>query len=472
MKRIPHRRIRLFFPISILLLLILSYSCSSDNTIAPPVDQEKEKEPEVEVIAPEDKLPLIQINTNGSEIVDEPKIEASIEITVSGEVTYDGFVGIEFRGSSSQGFPKKSYGLETRDETGEDLKVELLGFPEEEDWILHGPYSDKSLMRNMLIMDLSRDIGQYASRTKFVELEINDSFQGVYVFMEKLKRDGDRIDISKLEEDENTGEDLTGGYILKIDKTSGSNLGEGYNDQNSFGSVYDPPFANMGQEINFLYEYPKAEDITSEQKDYISNYVSQFEDALASDDFQDPTLGYAAHIDVTSFIDFFLLNEISNNVDGFRLSTFMHKDKNEKLKMGPIWDFNLAFGNADYCSGGETNVWAYRFNERCPSDFWQIPFWWDRLLQDPTFVTQLKDRWNTLRSSTLGNASVQAKIQVYRTTLDTAGAVDTNFSTWPIFGSYVWPNRFIGDNYDQEMEYFTSWVDGRLNWLDSAIDGL
>lgn len=470
MKRIARALAGAFFLVPLVLLVLLINSCSSDNSVEPPVEQEEQ--PEEQVIPPEDKLPFIQINTNGSQIVDEPKIDVGMKITVAGDVTYDGFVGIEFRGSSSQSFPKKSYGLETRDEAGEDLKVELLGFPEEEDWILHGPYSDKSLMRNMLIMDLSRDIGQYASRTKFVDLEINDSYQGVYVFMEKLKRDGDRIDISKLEEDENTGEDLTGGYILKIDKTSGSNLGEGYNDQNSFGSAYDPPFANMGQKINFLYEYPKAEDITVEQKEYISNYVAQFEEALAGDDFLDPTLGYAAHIDVPSFIDFFLLNEISNNVDGFRLSTFMHKDKNEKLKMGPIWDFNLAFGNADYCSGGETDVWAYRFNERCSGDFWQIPFWWDRLLQDPDFVAQLKDRWNTLRGGTLANAAIQTKIQGYQNNLDKAGAAKTNFETWPVFGTYIWPNRFIGNNYDQEMDYFTTWIDDRLNWLDTAIDAL
>lgn len=471
MKRIPQRRFRLFFSISIFTSLLLGYSCSSDDTVNPPTEQE-EMEPEEEVIAPQDKLPLFEINTNGAAIVDEPKIDVEMTITEEGSITYDGFAGIEFRGASSQSFPKKSYGLETRDEAGEDLNAELLGFPEEEDWVLHGPFSDKSLMRNRLIYDLSRDIGQYASRTKFVELEINDAYQGVYVFMEKLKRDDNRIDLNNLKDDENTGEDLTGGYILKIDKTAGSNLGEGYNDLNSFESAYGPLQANAGQKINFLYEDPDAEDITTEQKNYISNYMAEFEDALASADFADPDLGYAAYIDAPSFIDFFLLNEISNNVDGFRLSTFMHKDKNEKLKMGPIWDFNLAFGNADYCSGGETNVWAYKFNERCPDDFWQIPFWWDRLLEDPVFVSQLKDRWGTLRGGAFANGSIQAKIEGYRTTLDKAGAADDNFDTWQIFGTYVWPNKFIGDNYDQEMDYFTSWIDNRLNWLDTAIEGL
>ena len=428
--------------------------------------------PDEIVIKPEDRLPQIAVNTNGGTIVDEPKINGQITISVADIVSYEGNIGIEFRGATSQSFPKKSYGLETRDANNLDLNVSLLGFPEEEDWILYGPYSDKSLMRNILIYDLSRDIDMYASRSKFVELTINNEYQGVYVFMEKLKRDSQRIDINKLKEDENSGEDLTGGYILKIDKTAGSNLGEGYNDLNSFTSPYAPPNASVGQEINFLYEYPDAEDITVEQKTYISSYISDFENALASSDFKDPNIGYAAYIDVPSFIDFFLLNEISNNVDGYRLSTFMHKDKNGKLKMGPIWDFNLAFGNADYCGGGNTNVWAYKFNERCSGDFWLIPFWWDKLLQDPAFVSELKARWNVLRSGSFSETSILAKISSYKDTLEKAGAIDTNFDTWEILGVYLWPNNFVGNSFLEENNYLAGWAMDRLNWMDNAINSL
>jgi hypothetical protein len=457
-----------YFKFKVLILfsviLVIFLSCSKDNTI--------ENEPEIELL-PEDRLEQVFVNTNGGTIVDEPKINGEIIFSKNNVISYEGPIGIEIRGASSQTlFPKKSYGFETRDANNEDLNVSLLGFPEEEDWILYGPYSDKSLQRNILIYDLSRDIGMYASRTKFVELTINDTYNGVYVFMEKLKRDSNRIDINKLKDDENSGEDLTGGYILKIDKTAGSNLGEGYNEQNSFKSSYSPPNATLDQEINFLYEYPDAEDITAEQKTYISSYISNFEDALASDDFKDESLGYAPYIDVSSFIDFFLLNEISNNVDGYRLSTFMHKDKNGKLKMGPIWDFNLAFGNVDYCQGGDTNVWAYKFNERCPQDFWQIPFWWQRFMEDPAFVNQLKERWNTLRASTFSETNMNSKIEAYTNSLTKAGAIDTNFQTWNILGTYIWPNKFVGNTYSDEKEYLKIWVIDRLTWLDSNINSL
>lgn len=444
-------------------------SCSTDDIVVPEIEEEQEEE---HTIAPEDSLPQITINTNGSTIVDEPKIDSEIIISIADQVTYQGSIGIEIRGASSQTFPKKAYGLETRDENNEDINVSLLGMPEEEDWILYAPYSDKTLMRNMLIYDLSRDMDRYASRSIFVDLTVNDEYKGIYVFMEKLKRDSERIAINKLKDDENSGEDVTGGYILKIDKVAGSNLGDGYNNLNSFTSQQEPLSAAIGQEINFLYEYPDAEDITAEQKTYISTYIADFENALVSSDFTDENIGYAAYIDVVSFIDFFLLNEFSNNVDGYRLSTYLQKDKNQKLKMGPIWDFNLGFGNANYCDGSSTNVWAYKFNERCSNDFWQVPFWWHRFLQDPAYVAQLKDRWLVLRGNILSESSILGKIDTYYDTLENAGSIEQNFNKWNVLGTYVWPNSYVGNTYNEEIDYLKNWIEDRLVWMDAEINSL
>jgi hypothetical protein len=326
-------------------------------------------------------------------------------------------------------------------------------------------------VRNALIYDLSRDLGRYASRVEFVDVTINGSYNGVYVFMEKLKRDSNRIDINKLKEDENSGEDLTGGYILKIDKAGGFSETT-YTDQNSFTSGFLPNDASTGQQIHFLYEDPDADDITTAQRDYISNYMNAFETALASDQFTNPTSGYASYIDTQSFIDFFLLNELSNNVDGYRLSTWLTKDKNEKLKMGPIWDFNLAFGNANYCDGGATDVWAYRFNERCSGDFWVLPFWWVRLLEDPGFVSQLQSRWEELRGANFSKGAILGQIDAYTETLIRSGATRENFEKWPVIGSYVWPNNYIGNSYSEENAYLKNWIQDRLLWMDSAIEGL
>ena len=258
-----------------------------------------------------DKLPQVYVNTNGQEIPDEPKIFAEISIENKGTLTHEGFIGIEIRGQSSQMFPKKQYGFETRDSENEDIDVSLLGLPEEEDWILHAPYSDKSLIRNALIYDISRDIGRYSSRLVFVELFLNNIYDGLYILMEKLKRDKNRIDINKLKSSENEGEDLTGGYIIKIDKE------DSYDQLNSFTSSIPPLNSTSNQQIRFVFDTPDEQDIIDEQRNYIKSYIDTFEAALNSDDFSDTENGYSKYIDVASFVDFFILNELSNNVDGY-----------------------------------------------------------------------------------------------------------------------------------------------------------
>lgn len=342
----------------------------------------------------------------------------------------------------------------------------MLGLPEEEDWILQGPYTDKTLIRNKFIYDLSRSIGNYASRTIFVDLNINEEYQGLYVLMEKLKRDKNRIDISKLNPDENSGEDLTGGYILKIDRAI-------ENEPNaSFTSSYPPPFATRNQEVTFVFEEPSSDELTSQQRNYIMNYVSGFEDALNSENFTDPVSGYLSYINVSSFIDFFLINELANNVDAYRLSSYMTKDKNGKLNMGPVWDFNYALGNVDFCSAGQTDVWAYRFNERCGHHNQQVPFWWTKLLEDEAFADQLKERWTKLRSNKFSESNLHEMIDANVTLLNNSGAADRNFEVWDILGTDIHPNNFVGDTYPEEITYLKEWVSNRLTWLDGAITDL
>ena len=417
-------------------------------------------------------IPHVQINTLNKEIVDEPKISSKMIITKDSMILYDGNIGIEYRGSSSQLFDKKSYGFETWDEKNEDMDYPLLGFPEEEDWIFYGPYSDKTLIRNKLIYDLSNQIGRYASRTKFCELTINNQYIGVYVFMEKLKRDKNRIAIKKLENDDLDSINISGGYIIKIDKSDDENGEQVYNDFNAFISNYKPNYATY-QSIWFNYEYPKPKDIHNEQKQYINSYFDNFEKALSGINFKDSLSGYRKYIDVESFIDFFILNELSNNLDGYRLSTYLHKNRNEKLKIGPIWDFNLSFGNGNYCNGDKYDTWTYKFNETCSDDFWLIPFWWEKLLEDPYFVNKLKERWNELRKKELSDENIFQMIQNYIYILkNESGAVYRNYSKWNVIGKYLWPNNYVGNSYESEIDYLIKWISKRNNWLDKSINEL
>jgi spore coat protein CotH len=438
-------------------LIALLTACTPDTQLLEDITT-----PKAEVL--DTKLPIARVTTlEGQNIPDEPKIEAELLLQQQGQTLFTGRIGIEIRGQSSQMFPKKQYGFETRNDQNEGIDVSLLGFPEEEDWIFHAPYSDKSLMRNALIYDLSRAIGRYTTRVQYIDFYLNGRYDGLYLLMEKLKRDKNRIDLNNLKEDENTGEDLTGGYILKIDKESE------YTTQNMFESRFDPPLATGGQQIRFLYEDPDPDDITPAQREYISNYVHGFEAALASENFADPELGYAAYIDVDSFVDFFLLNELAQNVDGFRLSTWLVKDKNKKLAMGPIWDFNLAFGNANYCGGNATDVWTYQFNQRCSADFWLVPFWWNRLLEDPNFKAKVKERWQALRADAFAEQALMGRIDAYVTQLSETNNITNNFARWPVLGAYVWPNNFIGATYEQEIDYLKGFISQRLNWLDAQI---
>ncbi|MEQ9376237.1 MAG: CotH kinase family protein [Imperialibacter sp.] len=421
-------------------------------------------------------LPIIIINTEGRTIVNEPKVKARMGIINNPEgatnhtsdpfTDYDGFIGIEFRGSSSQAlFPKKSFGIETWDEQGQDLDTAILGFPSEEDWVLHGPYSDKTLMRNKLTFDLFSFTERYSSRTKYVEVVLNGQYHGVYLFMEKVKRDDNRVDIANLKPEDNEGGELTGGYILKLDKFDGSGGG-------GFASEYRPNnYKNSDQVAFFQYDEPADDEITSAQKAYIQSFMKSFESALKSSSFRDPVSGYRKYIELSSFVDFFLINELSRNVDGYRLSTFMYKDKDDKggrLTLGPIWDFNLAFGNADYCQGGNTQGWAYKFNDVCPNDFWLVPFWWDKLMTDPVFRQQVKLRWLTLRSGAWSNESIDTMIDEYTDVL--SDAKNRNFQRWPVIGQYTWPNNFVGATYTAEVDYLRNWINQRTTWLDQQIE--
>jgi hypothetical protein len=412
----------------------------------------------------ESNLPIVVIETNGQEILDDPRIIAHMGIIDNGTGInhindplngYDGQISIEIRGSSSQMFPKKQYALETQDIDGENLNVSILGMPEENDWILHAPYSDKSLLRNFLAYELARDMGHYSSRTRFCELVINGDYKGLYIFMEKIKRDNNRVDISKLNPDETTGDDLTGGYIVKVDKWDG---------ENNEGWWSDSPLPGFDG-VWYQYHYPEPDDIVDEQKDYINNYITDFELLIASESYNDPDAGYYDQVNLESFIDVSLMSEISKNVDAYRLSAYMYKDKDSedgRLTMGPIWDYNLAFGNADYYAGWDPMGW--QMDADLGEDYFQIPFWWYRIWDDETFRNAFNQRWQELRQTVFSEEYIMNMID--STIAVIADAQVRNFQRWPILDEYVWPNAYVGGSYENEIEYLTDWITARLNWMD------
>jgi len=416
-------------------------------------------------------LPIVIINTFGQEIPDEPKIVAFMGIIYNGVGkrnyftdplnNYCGRIKIEKRGWSSRQFPKKQYGFETQDECGENLNVSLVDLPPENDWVLHAPYSDKTLMRNMFTYQLARDMGWYASRTRFCELILNGEYLGVYVLMEQIKRDKNRVDIAKLDPDETSGDDLTGGYIFKIDKFTEADC--------VWASAY-PPYYQTDKRIQFQYVYPKVSDIVYQQKQYIQNFIYEFETVMYNEGYDDPVNGYLKYVHLNSFIDLFIINELSRNVDGYRLSTYMYKDKNSNggsLHMGPVWDYNIAFGNANYYNCQNTNGWMVDQLSIYGNAKYNIPFWWQKFKADPQFMINVCNRWQQLRQELIDVYRFSAFIDSVAFFLDESQI--RNFEKWPILGKQIWPNYFVGATYQEELDYFKQWLTNRITWMDQQL---
>ncbi len=401
-------------------------------------------------------LPLLVIETLGNPIPSIDKSDAHIMVLYdpsgglnnldSPYVDVQGPIGIELRGNYSASFPKQQYSFEFRDSTGEDMDVHMLDFPEEADWVLHGPYADKSLIRNHLAYTLSNRMGRYAPRTRFVEVLVDLDYKGVYTLTEKIKRGKDRVQISKLRETDILEPEITGGYILEF-----TPLGKVKPEDTYFTT-------NRGHVL--IQNYPKGDDILPIQQQWIKNYMNEFENALYGSNFADPTNGYRKYLDMDSAVDFLILTEMTKNVDSFNSSTFVHKDRGGKLKMGPIWDYDLAFGNCE--------CWGYQdatgYANVAGPEGWT--YWAPQLLKDPEFRRRYNERWDELRAGPFSDANLTALIEGSVAELE--GAIQRNFVRWPILGKYIWPNMPpIPTTYDGEIERLNDWFETRLNWLDA-----
>lgn len=415
-------------------------------------------------------IPLIMINTNNQLIVDEPKINVDFKVidnfpnslnypTDSGNI-YSGIAGIEIRGSYSATLPQKPYGIETRDTQGNNNNVSLFGMPQENDWILIANYNDKTFLRNVLAFDLFEKMGHYAPRTKLCEVVVNDIYNGIYVFTEKIKRDNGRVDIAKLDLDDNFGDSLTGGYIFRVDY---------WNQNNSWISNYNNPnFPNDA--VRYVYNYPDYDEITVQQKNYIQNLVGDFEDALWSNDFEDPILGYRPYINTRSFIDYFIVNEFARNVDGFKKSRNFYKDKSSKdslIYAGPVWDFDWAYKDH---SSSMINGSGWRHDYSGPTDV-KPPGWYIRLLQDTTFANELNCRYFNLRNTILDTTNIFSFIDSLSSMV--SEPQNRHYTRWPILGINVGTPE-IGNqptSYSGEIIKFKSWINERLIWLDANMPG-
>lgn len=411
------------------------------------------------------KLPLMIINTNGQTIPDEPRIVADMGLIDNGEGKlnsvfdswnqYSGKISMEARGESSQGFPKKSYSIELENNDGSSNNVSILGLPEENDFVLYAPYSDKTMIKNVLSFELYRRSGHWAPRTRYVELMINDDYKGIYVLTEKIKRDENRVDIDKLTSEDTSLPGLSGGYLMRRDKITRLDKNEYWK-----SPVTQPYF----EPLTYQYFDPEFKDLTPDQANYIKAWMQDFDQMMSGNNFKDPETGYKKYIKVNSFIDMMFLNEISKSVDAYMFSTYFYKENDAdggQLFAGPPWDCDLSFGNLNY---GQDNFMPYTYN--FVYDNWSRVYWWKRLMEDELYKNKVYCRWTKFRETIFRDENME---NIIDSCIDKMGeeAINRNFIKYPILGKYVWPNAFYPKTYPEEIQRLKDWLFDRLAWIDN-----
>ena len=468
-------------------------------------------------------LPIIFVDTKGKCLDNKvtEKIPATMKVldgqtnnvadSASG-TPYD--IGIKVRGQSSALFPKPGYSIEIRDEKGEGTDVSMFGLPPSDDWVLHGPYVDKSMLRNALAHWLFRQAGRYSPRTKHFDLYINGVYRGVYVLIEKIKRGKYRVDVSKLKETDVSGDDVTGGYIWAFDKTGTNTGGAGS------GSVNDEGFSTSDG-LNVILHYPKKDKIQKEQEDYLKKYLNDLEALFKNGGSGN---GYENYVDVGSALDYVLHQEVTNNADSYWCSFFLHKPKDSKggkVTLGPPWDFNLAmsngtspenggnnggnnggwngggwgggFGMGGFGSSGTTG-WQIENSQKSGQGFMMsslmAPKWLLGMWKDNTYQSELKARWAELRSGVWHTKTLDAYLDSMKTYLK--NAADRNFKRWPNLGKASGQNDadpepmkycngssgggmgmamggYNATTWDGEVEHLRKKMKERMAWMDEQL---
>lgn len=408
-------------------------------------------------------LPIVRIATTTPIISSQTQATMTIVNNVSGVNAptdvpqFTSMIGVELRGSIVS--PKSSYSFETWSSPTVSQNVSILGLPAENDWVLISSYADRSFVRNMLSYQLHERMGRYAPRMRLCELIIDTTYKGVYLIGERIKRDSMRVDIANLTNLDVSGEELTGGYIFKIDNGGGAN----------WNSSIAPPNATT-QVIEFTYESPNSSDLTQVQKDYIKAYVDSFETAMNASNFQDTTLGWRRFFGDGSFIDYIITQEVSKNEEAYRINTYLYKDKGKKLRIGPLWGAEAAWRNTKNCQGDLDTGFCYNLNSHCNTEIRLVPFWYEKLAQDTFFNRELRCRYYQLRKpgQILDTVKIFAIIDSISIYANAQNALTRNFALWPIWNVPINNEPTpMALNHAEEIANLKAFIKARLAWLDS-----
>jgi len=376
-------------------------------------------------------LPIVYIEIDGSVQIDSKDDYVLGDTNIDGGRDYENFpsapMKIRGRGNSTWEFPKKPFQMKLDD------KAEFLGMPNDKKWLFLAEYADKTMLRNTIAFEMGYISNlDWTPEAKFAEVFINGDYNGTYNITQKVEESDNRVAIG------NTG------YLLELDQLERLDSDDVY-----FESAVTERFIINIKEPNL--------DAGSDEFTYIENLITNFENNLFSQNFADEATGYRQYIDMDSFIDWFLISEITKNVDSmFFSSIFLNVMPGEKIKMGPLWDFDLSFGNVDYADSRYPEGWWVKYNP-----------WYERLFEDPAFVEEVRNRFEYFNNN---RDYILNKIDTYAEKLK--WAQEENNDKWQTIGVYVWPNPVIFDTYQEEVDHMKAWYETRMDWLESALDDL
>ncbi len=409
-------------------------------------------------------VPVLRIDVGGQPIQKDVEIPGTLEIFEDHAGTLqdlDGLaptftspIGMQGRGNFTWTLPKKGYAFELQGAGGASLDAAILGLPAGSDFALYACYTDKTCLRNALVFALGQELGRWSPRTRFVELVVDGQYLGLYMVWERIRRDKTRVDIDKPAPTAQDGY-IEGGYIIRHE-------GGGKGQEVIGGVTYDRDFATQSGTV-YTYHYPAVDTITPEQSAFIRGHLQAFEDAMIGD-----PAGHAAWIDVASWVDRAIVEELTNNWDGYVHSIYMTKDSQEdggRLGMGPLWDFDLAFANGNVTGYNcATDTWAYQIVRPAPDD---VPDYWLALFADPAFQDALACRWHELRAGPIALATIDARIAAW--VEFTADARARDQATWKTVGTMIFPNCFSRPTYAEEVDALRAWIADRITWLDGQL---
>ena len=358
------------------------------------------------------ELPSVRIDAARA-IRDAPKVAAGVRMP-----GYSGRAGIELRGQSSQMFPKKSYALELRRDAA------LLGMPADDDWVLYAPYNDKTLMRNVVAYRAAGLFGRYAARTRFVKLHLDGRYHGVYVLMERLELGDDRVEGEALFE-----------FTFPFQAAS-----------------KDPSFLTPVKRRPIVWEDPERGDLSRARAQRLARPVRAAERALYGRG------SWRRRIHAGSAVDFVLLNELFKNEDAFHASTYMTLHEDGRLRLGPLWDFDISMGNSDYGPSRRLQGWLLAQRD-----------WAERLYRDERFTDRMARRWRALRRDGLAR---RVRAIVSRAEHRLRGEIVPNFRRWPVLDRRIWPNPVARGSFRAELRFLRSWLNRRMAWIDRNVGRL